>query len=468
MTSAETPRSTLSLITSGPFARLWWSSVVGSTGDWITIFATIALADALGGGTGVLIALVSRILPGLVLGAWIGVVSDRMDRRRLVVISDVGRGLVVPFLVFADNLGALVAINVALELLSLVGQPPRNAMLPRLVSRTNLVAANSLMLGATYGTVPLGAGFNWALSALPAVTLGGLIPAVTSELTLAFAVDSLTFFLSAALVATLPVMRAQLSFEHENGTADTSPTALQDLVEGARFFWQRRSVRRVIIGMTTALVGGGTMIVLGPSFVEDVLRADQTGFFAIITTMGIGAGVGIAAVSLYESRLLRRDLVFAVSLLAAGVGLAAASLTATVSGAAAWMLAMGFGAGAAYVMGLTHLHEQVSDELRGRVFATLFGLMRIGLFVSMAVAPPLEALLSGVGVGRLSNPTRLVIFLGGAVIIGSGVATLWSLRALLGRPKLGAEARDILAHASEPRRRRRSMRAGPSDDRSDQ
>jgi len=462
MNPAESPRSALSLISSGPFARLWWSSVVGSTGDWITIFATIAIADTLGGGAGVLIALVSRILPGLLLGAWIGVVSDRMDRRRLVVISDVGRGLIVPFLVFADNLAILVAINVALELLSLVGQPPRNAMLPRLVSPANLVTANSLMLGATYGTVPLGAGFNWALSALPAVTLGGLIPDVTSELTLAFFVDSLTFFSSAALVASLPVMMTKHAAQYAK--EESPPSATQDLIEGARFFWERRSVRRVIIGMTTALVGGGTMIVLGKSFVEDVLRADQTGFFAIVTTMGIGAGVGIGLVSLYESRLLRRDLVFAVSLLAAGVGLTASSLTATVSGAASWMLVMGFGAGAAYVMGLTHLHEQVTDELRGRVFATLFGLMRIGLFVSMAVAPPLEALLSGVGVGRLSNPTRLVIFLGGAVIILSGAATMWSLRALIGRPKLGAEARDILAHASGLRRRRDRTRRVNDDD----
>ncbi len=459
MTQDGAPRSAFSMVVHGPFARLWWASVIGSTGDWITIFATIALGDTLGGGTGVLMALVSRILPGLLLGAWIGVIADRVDRRVLVVISDLGRGLVVPFLVFATNLPTLVAINVVLELFSLVGQPPRNAILPSLVRKENLVTANSLMLGATYGTVPIGAGFNWVLSALPAITLGGLIPEVTSDLALAFGVDALTFFVSAALVASLPVLKTKLADDPARGVDGEPVSAVTDLVEGARFFWERRSVRRVIIGMTAALIGGGTMIVLGKSFVENVLRADQTGFFALVTTMGLGAGAGIATVSLYESRLVRRDLVFAVSLLATGVGLTAASLTATVSGAAAWMTVMGFGAGAAYVMGLTHLHEQVSDELRGRVFATLFGLMRIGLFVSMAMAPPLRALLSGVGIGRLSNPTRLVIFLGGAVIILSGLATLWSLRALFGRPKLGAEARDILARAGEARRSRLRRRA---------
>ena len=449
MISGDRPRSAYSMVGRGPFARLWWASVIGSTGDWITIFATIALGDTLGGGTGVLLALISRILPGLLLGAWIGVIADRVDRRRLVFISDLGRGLVVFFLVFATSLPALVAINVALELLSLVGQPPRNAILPSLVGRENLVTANSLMLGATYGTVPLGAGFNWALSALPAISLGGLIPDVTADLALAFGVDALTFFASAALVATLPVLKSRLADDPSRTADGERVSAVADLVEGAKFFWERRSVRRVIVGMTAALVGGGTMIVLGKSFVEDVLDADQTGFFALVTTMGVGAGIGIVTVSLYESRLVRRDLVFAIALLATGAGLTAASLTATVAGAASWMLLMGFGAGAAYVMGLTHLHEQVSDEMRGRVFATLFGLMRIGLFVSMALAPPLRAVLSGVGFGRLSDPTRLVVFLGGAVIILSGLAMLWSLRSLFGRPKLGAEARDILARASD-------------------
>jgi dTMP kinase len=463
MTAPLAPRSALSLITTGNFARFWWASVVGSTGDWITVFATITLGANIADEAGVLVALVSRILPGLFLSAWVGVISDRVDRRRLVVISDVGRALIVPFLVFATTLPILVVINLLLEFFSLLGQAPRNAMLPSLVRRENLVTANSLMLGATYGTVPLGAGFNWVLSALPAVTLGGLIPEQTSHLALAFGVDALTFLTSAALIATLPAMTTEHAAAIANGDEEAPPRALQDMIEGVKFFWRRKSVRRVIAGMTAALVGGGTMVVLGNSFVDDVLRADDTGFFAVITAMGVGAGAGILVVSLYESRLLRRDLVFATSLLATGVGLAAASLTSTVSGAALWMLVMGFGAGAAYVMGLTHLHEEVTDELRGRVFATLFALMRIGLFASMAMVAPLQLLLSGVGIGRLSDPTRLVLFLGGLVIIVTGVVTLWSLRSLLGRPKLGAEAREIIAQAQQARKASTRRRRRPEE-----
>ncbi len=89
---------------------------------------------------------------------------------------------------------------------------------------------------------------------------------------------------------------------------------------------------------------------------------------------------------------------------------------------------MGMGAGAAYLMGLTHLHEHVDDELRGRVFAALFGLMRIGLFVAMALAVPLDDAFRWVNFWRLDNSTRVVLALGGVTIFLSGVFVIISLR----------------------------------------
>jgi dTMP kinase len=228
---------------------------------------------------------------------------------------------------------------------------------------------------------------------------------------------------------------------------------MRDLSEGLQFFWKTRSVRRVIIAMTAALFGGGTVIVLGQPFVERVLRAGDTGFFAIVTMLGLGAAIGIGAMSLYSSRLLRRDLVFSIATIATGVGLSASAATQTVFGASAWMLVMGLGAGSAYVMGFSHLHEEVTDDLRGRVFATLFALMRIGLFVSMAVAVPFQ-----VALGRASTPSwlfsepdRTILFAGGITILLSGLGVLWSLRSLLTRPKLAEDARRFIEEANRAR-----------------
>ena len=133
----------------------------------------------------------------------------------------------------------------------------------------------------------------------------------------------------------------------------------------------------------------------------------------------------------------------------------------TVGGAVSWLFLMGLGAGAAYVMGLTHLHEHVEDEMQGRVFATLFGMMRIGLFVSMGIAVPLTGALDVAGVGRLNDPNRLVLFFGGGIMLLSGAALLWSIRALFGRPKLESATHEIIAHADKARRASRQRQGGP-------
>ena len=459
MTSPPEAKSAFSLVTRGPFARFWWAAGVGSTGDWITIFATIAVADRIAGGNGVLAAIMFRVLPGLLFGPVIGVVTDRLDRRRLIVVADVGRGLLVGFLAFADTLPLLLSITFGLEVLALLGQSPRAAVLPRLVRARDLVAATSLMLAAAYGTAPVGAAFNWFLASLPNVTLGGLVPEDNQSFALAFIVDAVTFLLSGLLIATLPALRTKLAAKRlagKNGADGTGiDVAVNDFREGVGFLWRSRRVRRLIVAMTTALFGGGTVIILGSPFVEEVLKAGTTGFFAVVTTLGLGAVIGIAGVSAYAGRLVHRDVVFGGCTVASGAGLIAASMATTVAGAAAWMLFMGFGAGAAYVMAFTHLHESVDDEMRGRVFATLFALMRIGLFIAMAIAVPLRAFFGRLDASWLfSQPTRTVLFLGGLIMVIAGMVILWTLRSLFRQPKIGEETVYLFEEASKARRSR--------------
>ena len=465
MTGSNRAKSAFSLVRRGPFARFWWAAGIGSTGDWITIFATISVADRIAGGGGVLAAIMSRVLPGLLIGPLIGVVTDRFDRRKLIVIADLGRGLLVGFLMFADTLPLLVGISFALEILALLGQSPRAAVLPRLVDDENLVAANSLMLAAAYGTAPVGAAFNWFLVSLPNVSLGGIVPEANESFALAFLLDAATFIVSGLLIANLPALRSRLARQgSEEGKG--IDMAVNDLREGVRYMWRSRRVRRLIVAMTAALFGGGTVIVLGQPFVEDVLLAGTTGFFAVITTLGLGAVIGIAGVSAYAGRLVHRDAVFGASTVASGAGLIAASMTNTVAGASAWMLFMGLGAGAAYVMAFTHLHESVEDEMRGRVFATLFALMRVGIFVAMAIAVPLQAIFGRFDSAWLfSQPTRTVLSFGGIVMIISGIGILWTLRSLFARPRMGEGTAYLIEEAS---RARRSRFRGDGEDKDEQ
>ena len=415
---------------SGPFSRLWKAGLVSSTGDWVAILATLSLADELAGGSGIVLAMVSRILPGLFFAAVGGVIADRVNRKYAMVVVELGRAGLVFSLVFARSITYLVLVNLAMEGLTLVFQPARESSVPNLVRRNELVQANSLSLSAAYGTFPLGALLFLLLAPFsPGVTLGGLLPG-TSE-SLAFLVDAGTFLVSAAIIWTIPLAGHDLPERRRRTGRLNLMAPLRDLRDGVVFVVTHPRIRLVVGAMGVALAGGGIIIVLGKPFATGVLKTGTAGFPALLTSFGLGTALGIVLVTVFGQRIVHKDLFFSLALLVTGAGLAAGGLVRTLFGAAGWIGVMGLGTGAGYVLGFSHLHEQVHDEVRGRTFAALFSLMRIGLLLSMAVALPLSGLFDGVIPGLLSEGKRVVLILGGATIFLGGVATLWRVRRIL-------------------------------------
>ncbi len=414
------------LIRKGPFARLWWSGTISSVGDWVALFATIALANEIGGVTGIIVPLVARLLPG-VFGAVGGVVADRFDRKWTMVIADVGRGGLVLFLLIVDSLLELFIISFFLEVLTLIRQPAREASIPNIVTEEQLVTANSLSLVSAYGTFPLGS-IGWSVL----TKIGEWIPeavAIASR-NLAFIADALTFVISGVIVATMTLETPEVSKDRQSDHRFDFKAPWRDLKEGVRFVAGERHVRVIIIGMATALFGGGSLFVLGQPFSVDSLNAGDSGFGILLTALGTGVGIGMLVVASMNITGLKYELFFAFSLIVTGLSTVFTSLVSTVFGAAGWVFLVGLGAGGAYVMGFSALHEQVADEIRGRTFAALFTVVRTALM------------------------------LGGVIILASGLLTVWTVRDLLKSRRMSPESRRSLEDASEAfsslRGRRRS------------
>ncbi len=146
---------------------------------------------------------------------------------------------------------------------------------------------------------------------------------------------------------------------------------------------------------------------------------------------------------------LKYELFFAVSLIVTGLSTVFASLVSTVFGAAGWVFLVGLGAGGAYVMGFSALHEQVADEIRGRTFAALFTVVRTALLLSVAVAGAVAAAVDGLLPGPLEDGVRAVLMLGGVIILASGLLTVWTVRDLLKSQRMSPESRRSLEDASE-------------------
>jgi len=120
---------------------------------------------------------------------------------------------------------------------------------------------------------------------------------------------------------------------------------------------------------------------------------------------------------------------------------------------------MGFGAGSAYVLGFAHLHEQTNDEVRGRTFAALFGVMRLGLLTSMALALPAAELFDDKIPGILAEGFRVVLVAGGLLMISAGLSALWVVRKTL--VAMGqTDDRPSVEDAAEAFRKYRKMVSG--------
>jgi len=368
------------------FFKLWVAQVVSSLGDWIGIIAILAIAARISGGSGAAVSLVmvARVVPGFFLATVGGVIVDRFDRRRVMVACDIGRAALLALLPFVDNLLGLVLVSFALEILSLLWGPAKDASIPNLVDTKQLTSANSLGLFAAFGTFPL-ASLAFALLAYAAAGLssfGAFSSFNVDREFLALWVDGVTFLVSAMIIWRLPIPRA---YDRTGERADWTAT-LRDISEGVRFIRHNRLVRGVIIGIGVGLIGGGAMIPLGPVFADQVLGGGSAAFGLLMTTLGFGAAIGVVSLLVFQKRL-SRETVFQFAVMATGISLIAAASVSNTAIAVLLVGLVGAFAGSSYVTGFTVLQENVRDELRGRTFAALYTVIRMCLLISLTISP---------------------------------------------------------------------------------
>src|SRR5215510_4614331 len=298
------------------FFKLWVAQVVSSLGDWIGIIAILAIAARVSGGSGAAVSLVmvARVVPGFFLATVGGVIVDRFDRRRVMIACDFGRAGLLALLPFVDTLVGLVLISFALEILSLLWGPAKDASIPNLVDQEHLTSANSLGLVAAFGTFPL-ASASFALLAVFAQWLGGFT--VFSSLEREFValwVDGLTFLVSALIIWRLPIPR---TYDRKGERVDWTAT-FRDIADGIRFIRQNRVIRGVLIGIGVGLIGGAAMIPLGPVFSQEVLGGGSAEFGVLMTALGVGAALGVVTLVAIQKRV-PRETVFGFAVMGSGV-----------------------------------------------------------------------------------------------------------------------------------------------------
>ena len=376
---AESPTGFVELLRANrDFRLLWLGQVISQLGDWFDTIALFTLVQNLtGSGRAVALVLVARFLPSVVLAPLSGVLADRFNRRHIMIVSDVARALVVLGFLFVrrpEHLPLLYALTILQLAFSAFFEPARTAAIPSVVRERDLVTANTIT------------SVSWSAM----LTLGAAIGGPVTDwfgTDVAFVIDSITYLVSALLIASLRLPRrpkrprTQLTIAKALGFTDT--------LEGLRYVWKRPRVLALLMVKPAWGIGGGILTLL-PVFGEKIFRfglraggSAALGMSALYAARGIGTAIGpIVARRVASGTRAQMQQAIGVSFLIGGVFYVLFGISTSFAVALFMLMLAHMGGSVLWGFSTVLLQSAVEDDFRGRVFAAELMLLTLTLAAS--------------------------------------------------------------------------------------
>ena len=399
--AASTPQPGLSdLLRNKNFRWLWLGQIISNYGDSLTALALLILINRLTGSTAA-IAMVAILmaLPQVTVGMVAGVFVDRWSRKWTMIISDVLRGIVVLGLVLVREPGDVWILYALTLLQATVGvffSPARMALLANVVSREELLAANSI------------AQTSRIIFGLLGTASAGVIIGLWGDFAIVFIIDAMTFFISALLtwrVIAPSAARAQ--------ARASVRTIFDELMVGLRIIFGSRVLIGVLVSASIVMLGMGAVNVLFVPLLIDELGVLETWFGALEAAQVTGMVLGGALVTILALRL-QPTRIISLGLIAVGAGIAAIAAVTQAWQVALLLLPIGLVMTPVNAAVATLTQTAVSDALRGRIGAALQTMIGAANITSMALAGVLAGV---VGVRNVFVLAGMLALLAGALAI---------------------------------------------------
>ncbi len=353
---------------------LWVGQLVSFIGDYFNFLAIPIVVNRLTGSAMMVgFSMIANALPALLLGPLAGVFVDRLDRRQVMIVSDVLRGLLVLCLLTIHSAQQVWVFYVIGFLVSCTSQfffPARGAVLPLVVADpADWLPANGLM--QIIQTVGLLAG-----PALAGYTIG-----LWGERA-AFIANSVGYFFSAAAVLT---MRVPHTTPGAVPGVNAAKMVFTDMREGISFLFGSRSMVGVLIALSVAMLGIGSINVIWVPYLSRTFGIGATGLGIVDSAQGAGMVLGGVLLGVLAARI-RKTLMSAGGLFIIGVMFALMGQSSFF-----WLIVVeSFGIGLALVPVqsalMTIQQLAVPDLKRGRVGSTMGAITTAASLLSMAFA----------------------------------------------------------------------------------
>jgi MFS family permease len=304
------PRSTWSPLAHPHFRALWIASVASHVGSYMTDVGQGWLMSSLTPSPLVVsLLLTAESLPFFALGLPAGALADIVDRRRLLIVTQIAMALAVGTLAVVTLTGVvtpwlLLTLAFALGIASALNDPAWYSVVPELLPSDELAAGVTLS----------GVGVNVARTLGPAI--GGFVVAAAGP-GLVFVLDAVSFL---GVVAVLLAWRRERS-----STVVPAERMLAAIRAGVRFARHSQPLRRVLLAVFRFMLCGAGVMALMPVLGRETGHG-AVGFGLLLGSLGVGAVTGATFLPRIRARVATESLVAAGSLTLAAVAIGAATL----------------------------------------------------------------------------------------------------------------------------------------------
>ena len=408
------------------FSFLWTGQLISTIGSALTeLAASIYIYRLTGSALSVGLMLMATAAPSLLVGLFAGVFVDRYDRKLIMIVADVLRGILVLLIPILAPLN-IIWLYVIVMLTSAINQffdPAHESVLPEVATDEELASANSLIAISSFGSTAVG------------FAAAGLI-ASAANINWAFYIDAITFLFSAACIFLLRIKSIQT--EEETSTA----IIINNLRAGVKQLFDTPILRSVFNVQLVVLISVGMINTLLLPFALRALKATEFEYGLQEGLTSIGFVVGSLLMAKVFDRL-QAGAWMAISFLGIGVIGVVYSQLDSIFLAIALITFSGFFNAPSAIARRVIVQRNTPPEMRGRVSSVFFVARDIFFLIGMAVA----GLADIIDVRLLYMiSSLLMVFIGVAILFmpelgqsrAQWIRTFDLLRGIEAAPRLGA------------------------------
>ncbi len=355
------------------YRRLWLSQIISNFGDWFGILAVYAVITRYSESEFLLgLIIVVKMMSLASFSPFAGYITDRFNRRRIMIVCDLLRGLLVLGLLLVvsyETLWLAYVLTALQMMLSAIFEPAKTSSIPNVTTEEELVDANVL------------SAMSWSIIFTTGMGVGGFATAWLGT-DLVFIIDAFSYVVSAWFIYRAVIPQQRMDEEELKRTRNP----LVGIKEGFLYLHSKSHILRPTLakGCFTMFLGALTYMLILVS--EEVLLMGSIGLGLLYSARGIGTGIG----PVIGRRIFKKESGW---IRAMGFCMIFTGLTYTIVGITTSLALMLFfvfvahaASGANWVMSTVLLQRRTPDTFRGRIFSTEWLLFTLAQSASVLTA----------------------------------------------------------------------------------